>query len=149
LAGRLGGRIFPSLLGGLAVLSEPRMFFTAVGLSLFNWVISLFQYYTLMLAFFPGGQPLWAAFSLGVAALGIAVPSSPGAVGVLELALVGALAVFGLDSSAALAFAITAHVIQYLWTGLLGAYALGREGETLAGLYRRASRLARGQGAGG
>jgi hypothetical protein len=80
-------------------------------------------------------------FSLGVAALGIAAPSSPGAVGVLELSIVGALSLFGLDASVALALALTIHVIQYLITGLLGSYALAKDGDSLMDLYRRVRRL--------
>jgi uncharacterized membrane protein YbhN (UPF0104 family) len=56
---------------------------------------------------------------------------------VLELSIVGALSLFGLDPSVALALAITVHVVQYLVTGVLGAYALARDGESLTGLYRR------------
>ncbi|HSB00032.1 MAG TPA: lysylphosphatidylglycerol synthase domain-containing protein, partial [Anaerolineales bacterium] len=91
----------------------------------------------LLAAFFPGAKLVWAAFSLGVAALGIAAPSSPGALGVMELAIVGALSLFGLNASTALAFAITAHLMQYLTTGVLGAYFLAKDGESLTGLYRR------------
>jgi uncharacterized membrane protein YbhN (UPF0104 family) len=76
-----------------------------------------------------------------VAALGIAAPSSPGALGLLELSIVGALSLFGLDPSTALALAITVHIVQYLVTGGLGTYALARDGESLIGLYRRVRRL--------
>jgi hypothetical protein len=55
----------------------------------------------------------------------------------MEAALVGALSVFRLDPSVALAFALIVHLIQYLLTGVIGAYALARDGETLSGLYRR------------
>ena len=51
--------------------------------------------------------------------------------------LVGALSVFGLDPSVALAFALTAHLIHYFTTGVIGAYALVKDGESLTGLYRR------------
>jgi hypothetical protein len=48
---------------------------------------------------------------------------------------------FGLDPSVALAFALTAHLINYLVTGLLGAYALSQEGETLINLYHSVRRI--------
>jgi uncharacterized protein (TIRG00374 family) len=137
LLGRLGGRALPPFFSGLGVMTDGGQFLRAAGLILFNWAIALGQYYLLMRAFFPGGELLWAAFSLGVAALGIAVPSSPGSIGVMEAALVGALSVFRLDPSVALAFALIVHLIQYLLTGVIGVYALARDGETLAGLYRR------------
>jgi hypothetical protein len=46
-----------------------------------------------------------------------------------------------LDPSSALALAITIHLVQYLITGLLGALALSRDGESLIHLYRRVRRL--------
>lgn len=134
---RLTGRIVPSFLTGLVVLTDGRRFLRAVGWVTLDWAIALLQYYVLVSAFVPGAKFLWSSFSLIVAALGIAVPSSPGGVGVFEAAVVGALALFGISSSVALAAAITAHVIQYTVTGVLGIYALVKDGESLTGLYRR------------
>lgn len=127
----------PVFFEGLAALSETRLFVLAASLALLNWLIAIGQYYFLMLAFFPGGQPLWAAFTLSVAALGVAVPSSPGAIGVYEASVVGALSLFGLDPSTALAFALTAHLLNYLITGSLGAIGLAQDGMSLGELYRQ------------
>jgi hypothetical protein len=138
---RLGGKMVASVFSGLSVLTDGNRFLRAVGWMLLNWLVALFQYAMMVNAFFPGAKLLWAAFSLGVAALGIAAPSSPGAVGVLELSIIGALSLFGLDASTALALAITIHLIQYVITGLLGAYGLAHEGESLLGLYRRVRNL--------
>jgi uncharacterized protein (TIRG00374 family) len=134
---RIGGGRITAFLTGLTVLTDGALFLKATGWSVTNWLVAIAQYYLLLLAFFPHAQLLWAAFALGVGALGIAAPSSPGALGVLELSIVGALALFGLNSSAALAYAITAHVFNYLANGLLGSYALARDGESLSGLYQR------------
>ncbi|MEW5868771.1 MAG: lysylphosphatidylglycerol synthase transmembrane domain-containing protein [Chloroflexota bacterium] len=124
-------------LSGLEVLTDLRRFLAAVSWSVLNWCIAIGQYYILMRAFFPESQFLWAAFSLGVIALGISVPSSPGNLGPYELALVTALSLFGLDQSASAAMAFTAHFGNYLVTGLIGAYALAQDGETLANIYRQ------------
>jgi uncharacterized protein (TIRG00374 family) len=137
LLNRLGGRVLPAFLNGLGVLNNFSQFARGALWIMLNWVIALGQYYLLLQAFFPGARPLWAGFSLGVAAIGIAVPSSPGSVGVMEASLVGALSVFGLDPSVALAFALTAHLLHYFTTGVIGAYALVKDGESLSGLYRR------------
>jgi len=138
---RLGGKAITSFLSGLSVLTDGLRFLRAVGWMVVNWLVAIVQYYVLVHAFFPDTRLLWASFSLGVAALGIAAPSSPGALGLLELSIVGALSLFGLDPSTALALAITVHVVQYLVTGSLGAYGLARDGESLIGLYRRIRRL--------
>jgi hypothetical protein len=55
---------------------------------------------------------------------------------VLEAAMVGALSLFGLDLSTSLAAALMAHLTQYLVTGVIGIYALARDGLTLTGLYK-------------
>jgi len=54
----------------------------------------------------------------------MSAPSSPGALGVYEAAVVGALQLFGVDASVALAMAITTHLLQYAITGVLGVYGL-------------------------
>ncbi len=138
---KLGGKALPAIFMGLAVLTDGRRFLRAVGWITLNWVIGVGQYYLLLVAFFQEPGFLWAAFSLGVAALGIAVPSSPGAIGVLEISIVGSLSLFGQDPSVALAFAITVHLIQYLVTGVLGAYALAEDGESLIDIYHRIRRI--------
>ena len=143
---RLGGKILPAFLSGLSILTEGLQFVRAAGLMILDWMLALLQYYLLMRAFLPEAKPLWVAFSLGVTALGIAIPSSPGAVGVMELSLVGALSIFGLNPSTALAFALTSHFIQYLTTGVIGIYALAKDGESLAGLYHRVRGIKKDEG---
>lgn len=135
---RLGRNALPAFLSGLAVLTDSKRFTRAISWMLLNWGLGVLQYYVYLLAFFPGAHLLWAGFSLGAAALGIAAPSSPGAVGVLELTLVAALSLFDLNPSYALAFAVTNHVLLYLVIGVLGAYALSKDNETLLGLFRQA-----------
>jgi hypothetical protein len=54
----------------------------------------------------------------------------------LEASVIGALSAFGLDPAVTLAIALTAHLGNYLTTGLIGAYALAHDGQSLTGLYR-------------
>ena len=125
-----------ALFEGLAVLVDGRRFIRVLLWMLLNWAIAILQFYILMRAFFPDAQLVWATLSLGVMAMGVAVPSSPGAVGVLEIAIMGALSVFGVDPSTALAAALTAHLTNYLVTGLIGAFAFLKDGLTLTGVFR-------------
>jgi len=135
--GRLGSRQVPAFFIGLAVLTDGKRFLRAIAWILLDWLIAMLQFYLIILAFFPGAKPLWGGFTLGVVSLGIAAPSSPGAVGVMELSMVGALSVFGLDRSVSLAAALTAHLVNYILTGFIGAIALFRDGMSLTGLYNR------------
>ena len=138
---RFGGNAIGAFLNGLAILNDGKLFLSALGWMLLNWGAAVFQYYLLLLAFAPQSKFLWAAFTLAVAALGMAAPSSPGALGVYEAAALWALSLFKLDASTAVAFAITAHLLNYVITGALGIYALSLDGESLLGLYRQIRRL--------
>jgi uncharacterized membrane protein YbhN (UPF0104 family) len=80
-------------------------------------------------------------FALGVGALGIAAPSSPGAIGVFEASILVALLAFGLDASSATAFALSVHFSAYLITGLIGGYGLYKDGESLSSLYTRLGKM--------
>ena len=113
---------------GLDALTNGPRFLKVILLMFANWGWALFQFYVLLRAFFPEPSLLWAAFTLSVMALGIAAPSSPGAIGVLELSIIGALSAFQLDPSMALAAALMAHLSNYIVTGLIGAFALARDG---------------------
>lgn len=141
IAQNLAGRQAQAFLDGLTVLTDTRSFLTAVGLMIFDWAINIFQYYLMLLAFFPSAKPLWAFFALGSAALGIAAPSSPGSLGVFEAVLVGALAVFDVEPSSAAAFAISMHFTMYASTSVFGVYALVVDGLSLSGLYRELGKI--------
>jgi glycosyltransferase 2 family protein len=145
---KLGSRQLNAFLTGLAALTQGRRFLRVIIWMVFNWLIAVVQYDVLLMAYLPEARLLWATFSLGVLALGIAVPSSPGAVGVLELSLVGALSLFGVDASTSLAAAITAHLTNYLTTGVIGAFALFQDGLSLSDVYRDARSISSGEGVG-
>jgi glycosyltransferase 2 family protein len=138
---KIGGQSVETFFTGLSVLTDARLFILACFYIFLNWMIALGQYYLFMRAFIPDAHFLWAAFTLGAAALGFAAPSSPGAVGVYEAVVVGALAVFGIPADIALAFALVAHLTQYIITSVLGAIGLARDGESLLGLYNRLRRV--------
>ncbi len=141
----LGKQVLPNFFSGLAVLTEPGRFLRAGAWFLLNIAVAIVQYIVLMLAFFPHARPLWAIFCLAVSSLGVALPSSPGGIGVFEGAVVGALAVFKLDSGTALAYAFTMHFWNYVVTGILGSYALARDGESILHLYDSVRRIRKGE----
>jgi uncharacterized protein (TIRG00374 family) len=138
---RIGGDRVEAIFNGLEALRDGRRFLTVLLWMTCNWGVAVVQYYTLLLAFVPNAPPLWGAFALAVAAFGIAAPSSPGAVGVFEAAVVAGLGVLGVDPARALAFALTAHLINFLNTGILGAVGLAVTGQSLSDLYSSLRRL--------
>jgi len=139
---KIVGKRLDTFFTGLQVLTNPRMFLRALVWIGFNWAFSILLYFVFLHAFFAEASLLWAVFVLGAGSFGIAAPSSPGALGVFEAALVGALTVgLKVDPSPATAFAIALHLSSYINTGLIGGYALLREGETLASLYNHLGKL--------
>lgn len=138
---RFGVERVNAFFNGLEVLRNPSRFIQTLLLFGLDWGIGILQYTLLLKAFYPEANFLMGMFTLGVAAVGVAAPSSPGAVGVFELLLVGALSIFDLDPSSALAYAISLHLIQYLVTGVLGLYAFIRDGESVLAVYRKSREL--------
>ncbi len=137
------GQSLNAFMNGLSILTDTRLFFQAIFLIVLNWLVAILQYHLFLSAFFPAGRWLWSAFTLAVIALGVAAPSSPSAVGVLELSAVTALSVFHLDPSTSLAFAITIHLSQVLVTAIFGSYGLALDGVSLLSLYHQARALQR------
>jgi uncharacterized protein (TIRG00374 family) len=147
LVKKLTGRRVVAFFDGLGIITDGKLFLAALGWEGLDWLISILQYYLFLRTFFSAPQLLWVIFALGVGALGIAAPSSPGAIGVFEAVLVGALVIFGLDASPATAFALSLHFANYLLTGLIGGYGLYKDGESLSGLYSRLGRMKSEEGA--
>jgi hypothetical protein len=125
-----------SLLDGLAVMRQPRKFLQSVFWIVVSWVIWVLIYYVMLLPIAPQAKYWWSMFIDSVLALGIAVPSAPAALGVFEAALVGALTLLGVNASAALAYAIAMHFLQFVVTGIFGFWGLIRDGRSLSTLFQ-------------
>jgi hypothetical protein len=138
---RLGGSLLESFLTGLGVLTDGWLFARFMFWMAINWGMAIFNYYLIIVAFFPQAQLIWGMFGLGAAAFGGAVPSLPGAVGTFEGAFGGALTILTGDQSTSLAVALTSRFFNYLTSIALGGYALSREGQTLSGIYRQLVKL--------
>ncbi len=134
---KMGEDFLAPLFSGLSILTDGWLFLRVLLWMTLDWAISIFQFYLLILAFFPQATPVWSLFGLGAVAFGNAIPSLPGAVGTFEGAFGGAITILSGDQSTALAAALTSHLFNYLSTGIIGLYALSSEGETLMGIYRQ------------
>lgn len=122
---------------GLAALQDGRRFLRVLAWMLLTWGFNLAWYYVLLRSFLPTAQWLWVLFGVGASSLGVALPSSPGYIGVFEGVLVGALSVFVIDPALALAFAVVAHLTYFAITGILGIVGFWQQGESLGGIYRK------------
>lgn len=116
------------LLSGLSVLADGPRLFRAFAWMLLSWTLAVGFQFFLLRAFLPQAKILWAVFALGAVALGVALPSSPGSLGVYEGSLVAALLVFDIPKATALAYAILSHLTSLMIVFPLGAYVLFRKG---------------------
>ena len=126
------------LFDGLASLRSGRLALAVLFWSLVTWALVVFFYWALLRAFVDRPPPLAAPFLVCVVGLGMAVPSSPGAVGVFHaIARYGLTEPFGVADDRAVAFAIVAHAFQYLIMCFLGLVGLARESISLGWLRAR------------
>lgn len=125
LADRLVG-IVEGVRHGLGVLSSPSRAFQVVVWSLAMWLLNAAAFWIMFSAF--GIQVNYGGALLlqGVVVFGIAVPSTPGYVGVFEAAIKAVLLVFAIDGDRAIAYAVTYHVTTFLPIVALGAWSLLR-----------------------
>jgi uncharacterized protein (TIRG00374 family) len=131
------GPIWRQLRIGLRALEDRRVFRASAFFMIVSWALAGVEYWLVIRAVVPGVNLIWAYFMLTITLLGVAVPSSPGYIGVFEAAGVIALSVFHVPHAEALAAAIILHAMVYLVASGLGLLAMMTEGETLASLYVR------------
>ncbi len=120
---------------GLTVLTKPLDLIFVFYWMMMTWFFALSAQFLLLKAFLPQVNLIWIVFGQGLVALGAAAPSSPAYIGVIEAAWVGALTMFGVRSGTALAYALASHLLNIVVTGLIGGYALVKEGESISDLY--------------
>ncbi|WP_243363839.1 lysylphosphatidylglycerol synthase transmembrane domain-containing protein [Fundidesulfovibrio terrae] len=97
-------------------------------------VWALYAVPTFMVIFWVAGLKLTMGQTLAVfiiSSLGMAMPSSPGAVGVFEAAVIFGLGLFKVDKELALAIGLLIHMMQYIPTTVTGLLVLARSGLSL------------------
>ncbi len=126
-----------SFLEGLSALKSTGRFLRVAFWMLLTWFFNVAWYYVLMRSFLSEATWLWALFSIAVASVGVAIPSSPAYIGVFEGVIVAALSLFGVDPAIALAYALVAHVIYFVITGIIGIIGFWQQGESLGAVYNQ------------
>lgn len=116
------------LLVSLDTLRQPAQCLSVLAWSVSIWGLYGAVNYVLLVAVGQRPSALAALFLLAVLQLGVAVPSSPGRVGVYHYLCVQALAVFGVEGSSALSYAIVLHLISVVVPMALGAALAWRLG---------------------
>lgn len=98
-------------LDGLAVLGDRRAALAVWGWTLVFWAVAGFTNLLLFLAFDLPASVTMALVVLAVLQGGVAVPSTPGKIGVFQLLCMAALAAFGVPEAVGLAYGLVLHVL--------------------------------------
>jgi hypothetical protein len=132
--------LLDGLFEGLAPLRSGRKGLAILAWSVITWASVVVFYWALIRAFLPQPPALAAPFLVCVAGLGMAVPSSPGAVGVFHaVARYGLTVPFSVPVDQAVTVAFAIHTFQYVAMCLLGLAGLARESISLGWLRARAA----------
>jgi len=113
---------------GLEIFKDGQNLLVAFGISLLTWTSA-----SLVFFFVAKGMGIneinviGAAFVMAVTALGISIPSSPGAIGVYEYFGVLAAGILGVPKSAAISYVFLIHTIQIIAIVLVGGFFIMRE----------------------
>ncbi len=124
-----------NFLRSLDSFTRPLTLIWVIGISIIVWLIHGFTNYMVLAALIPQTTVLTSKmmvlasfFVLIVLQLGIAVPSSPGRVGVFHYLSVLALTVFAIKRSTAVSFSILLHLITIVMPMGIGAILAWRTG---------------------
>jgi uncharacterized protein (TIRG00374 family) len=107
-------------LGGLAVLRDGRRFLAVLWWALAHWLVHALALWIGFQAIGLAAPFSAALFLQGVLGFAVALPSSPGFVGVFELAAVRGLAVYAVPEASAFSWAIGYHVLSFIPITVIG-----------------------------
>jgi glycosyltransferase 2 family protein len=135
-------------LASLDVVRRPRLLIGLFGWSMIVWIISALTNYLVFLAL-ELAMPVWASLLLlAVLQVGIAVPSSPGSIGVFQYLVILTLSVFGVNKNVALGYSVVLYLVVYAPIALLSVWGLWHEKITWGKLTEAVVRFSEGQKSG-
>ncbi len=117
-----------SLMAGLDCLTSLRDGFVLIFWTLITWLPIILAYYAALLAVNINATVMMAAFVVCAAALSVALPSSPGQVGVFHAGVFAALQVLGQPEGASASFAFLYHALNIavmVGFGVIGIFSTG------------------------
>src|SRR5437879_6561153 len=119
-------RASDGIIEGLAVLKSPGRFAGVVLWSLVLWIKNAAAFAICFRAFGLHVRLQDALLLQGIIGFGVAIPSTPAYGGVFEAATLLTLRLYGVDSSLAIAYALTYHLTTFVPITLLGLWSLSR-----------------------
>jgi len=121
---------------GLSALQSPVRILGVILWSLAIWGLSALSFYVMFAAFGIEVSFAGALLMQSLIMFGIAVPSTPGYVGVFEAPIIAVLGLYHVDASLAATYAFTYHITTFIPITLLGAWSVVRTNIGLRDLRR-------------
>jgi len=125
------GHLVHALAAGLSVVREPMRFLATFAWAMAHWFMNGLAFWLGFRAVGIDAPYTAALFVQGIIVIGVAVPSSPGFVGVFETMAKLALPVYGVSEAKAVTWAIGFHVLSYIPITVIGAWYFLRMGVRL------------------
>ena len=119
-----GTRAVRSLATGLAGLTHVRTAAVALAWTVASWFVMALSFWLVMLCFHFELSPMAGLLVVIATSLSLVLPSSPGAIGVFEAAVVLALDAYGIDRAHALSYALVLHALNFFPFLAAGAFVL-------------------------
>jgi len=119
-----------NFLAGLDSLTHLKDGVILLLLSIATWIPIIFAYYATMLAANLEPTLVMAAFVVCAAALSVALPSSPGQIGVFHAGVIAALQVWGQPEASSASFAFLYHALNSAVLIALGIMGIAGTGST-------------------
>lgn len=123
-----GRRLLESFMSGLGALRSPVRFAKVLGWALVMWLVNGLSFWIGFLAVGIDAPYTAALFLMGVIAISVAIPSSPGFFGVFEAAALAGLTLYGVKSDLAVSWALGFHLLAFLPITFIGLYYFARLG---------------------
>jgi uncharacterized protein (TIRG00374 family) len=134
-------RLVAEMAGGLAKIGFSREFFRAALGSAGVLVFQMLAFWLIMVAMDLPLSVWQGAVCLLIVHLGTAIPNAPSNVGSYQFFTVVALAIFGVDKTAAASFSVVAFVLLTVPLWLIGIVAIRKTGMSFAELRAEAGKL--------
>jgi len=113
---------------GLSVLASPSRLAGVVAWSMVIWLANAAAFYVSFAAFGIHVNFAGAMLLQSIVAFGIAVPSTPGYVGVFEAGIKASLALYGVPGDQAFSYAVAYHFATFIPIVIFGAWSMAATG---------------------
>lgn len=125
-------RLMDSFLSGLVIINHKKDILMAFLFSVIAWLAEATAYYVIGLSF-GIDLPLYVpVLTVVIVNLGIMIPSAPGYVGTFEFFCISVLAIFSVEKSIALSFAIVLHAVLFIPITIVGMIYFWKENLSFA-----------------